>query len=160
MLNKIAEQQLRKAGWYAGRKIDITKQVTFLESLGYVVFDKAREFLEEYGQLNIMDKIKDKDSKTGFFIDEQTTNIEKILVAKRNYNLDEEAGERTIPVLEVGGQVIEYIGESGKIYNDCGLTCDNSEQLWNEYYGEDFGFILYWEELAAGKTKREMAKKG
>ncbi len=158
MLNNIAEQQLKKAGWYLGRKIDITEQIKLLESLGYVVFDKAKEFLEEYGQLDIHDKEK-FDNKSGIYVSELTTCVEKLLIAKRNYNLDEEVGERTIPVLNIENEVIKFISESGKFYDDWGLVCETSEQFWNEYYGEDVGVVLYWEELAAGKTQRIMRKK-
>lgn len=49
MLNEIAEQQLRKAGWYPGRKVDISDQIDFWESLGYQTFDAAVKFMEEYG---------------------------------------------------------------------------------------------------------------
>ena len=56
MLHQIAEQQLRKAGWYPGRKVDISDQIEYWESLGYQTFDAAVKFMEEFGKLHIIDK--------------------------------------------------------------------------------------------------------
>ena len=54
MLDNKAKKLLKKAGWYEGRKIDITNYVRSLEDSGYEVFDAAREFLEEYGELEFV----------------------------------------------------------------------------------------------------------
>ncbi len=56
MLNQIAEQQLRKSGWYPGRKVDISDQIEFWESHGYQTFDAAVKFMEEFGKLHIANK--------------------------------------------------------------------------------------------------------
>ena len=48
-----------------------------------------------------------------------------------------------------------YISEDGKIYQNwynIGLRAENSDQLWNEYYGEDYGRAT-WEDLKAGKGR-------
>lgn len=56
MLLDIAKQQLRKAGWYEGRKIDLTKYEEAYAKIGCELFPAARKFLEEYGDLDIQDK--------------------------------------------------------------------------------------------------------
>lgn len=56
MLTDIAKQQLRKAGWYEGRKIDLSKYEEAYAKLGCELFPAARKFLEEYGDLDIQDK--------------------------------------------------------------------------------------------------------
>ncbi len=56
MLLDIAKQQLRKAGWYEGRKIDLTKYEEAYAKIGCEMFPAARKFLEEYGDLDIQDK--------------------------------------------------------------------------------------------------------
>ena len=56
MLIDIAKQQLRKAGWYEGRKIDLTKYEKAYAEVGCKLFQAARIFLEEYGDLDIQDK--------------------------------------------------------------------------------------------------------
>ena len=56
MLTDIAKQQLRKAGWYEGRKIDLTKYEKAYAEVGCKLFPAARKFLEEYGDLDIQDK--------------------------------------------------------------------------------------------------------
>ena len=58
------------------------------------------------------------------------------------------------------GNIEIYISEDGKIYVDWyfeGLIAENSDQLWNEYYGEDYGGAT-WDDLEAGKG-RTMKKK-
>lgn len=57
MLNKIAEQQLRKAGWYEGRKIDVSHFEKRFSEQGFDFFPAARRFLEEFGDLKIVDKL-------------------------------------------------------------------------------------------------------
>lgn len=58
MLTDIAKQQLRKAGWYEGRKIDLTKFEEQYAKIGCELFPAARKFLEEFGDLKICDKFE------------------------------------------------------------------------------------------------------
>ena len=51
MLTDIAKQQLKKAGWYEGRKIDLSKYEEAYAKIGCELFPAARKFLEEYGDL-------------------------------------------------------------------------------------------------------------
>ena len=56
MFEANVKEILVRAGWFENRKIDITDYVKILESAGYEVFDAARKFLEEFGELNIIPK--------------------------------------------------------------------------------------------------------
>ncbi|MBD5140312.1 MAG: hypothetical protein HDT25_02690 [Ruminococcus sp.] len=156
MLNEVAKQQLKKAGWYEGRKIDITEQVKFLESLGYEVFDAAKKFMEEYGELDIYDKylfmgeLSQKHHTTcikDLFYEHPMRGIEK-------YDIDEEVGQKTIPVAIFSDQVYIFISEDGWLYNDRGLKACNNAELWNDNYGDTSHFILLWDEIAEGKPRK------
>ena len=46
MLLDIAKQQLRKAGWYEGRKIDLTKYEEAYAKIGCEIFPAARKSME------------------------------------------------------------------------------------------------------------------
>ncbi len=60
MLEDRTKKLLKKAGWYEGRKIDITKQIEYLEKSGYKVFEAARNFMEEFGAgiINVYNALK------------------------------------------------------------------------------------------------------
>ncbi|MDE5742618.1 MAG: SUKH-3 domain-containing protein [Oscillospiraceae bacterium] len=116
MLNEIAKQQLKKAGWYDGRKIDITEQVKFLENLGYEVFDAAKKFMEEYGELDICDRFIGYKNSIGK--SHNTTCIKDLFAHIPNreiekYDLDEEVGQKTIPVVIFSDQVYIYLRMGG-----------------------------------------------
>ena len=42
MLLEETKKVLKDAGWYEGRKIDISKHVEFLEDMGYEVFEEYK----------------------------------------------------------------------------------------------------------------------
>lgn len=156
MLNEVAKQQLEKAGWYEGRKIDITEQVKFLENLGYEVFDAAKKFMEEYGELDINDKSMFMGK---VHIDHHTTCIKDLFVHIPNreiekYDIDEKVGQKTVPVVIFSEQVYVYISEAGNFYNNRGLKACNSDELWNDKYGDTSHFILMWDEIAEGKPRK------
>lgn len=75
MLINIAKQQLRKAGWYEGRKIDLSKFEEEYAKLGCELFPAARKFLEEYGNLHFYDKYEDVDLRRGYGINESSTEV-------------------------------------------------------------------------------------
>ena len=67
-------------------------------------------------------------------------------------------------ILRVGlidhGNIFIYISEDGRFFvnwHSVGLWAENSDQLWNEYYGEDYGWAT-WNDLKSGKG-RTMFKK-
>ena len=152
MLIEKAKQQLGKAGWYEGRKIDISEQVKFLEDLGYEVFDAAKKFMEEYGELDIYDKYMFYGSLS---TKHHTTCIKEILWFNKKSDLDEEVGQKTIPVVVFCDEEYMFISEDGKFYVDRGLTCENSDELWNNHYGDVSNFVLTWKEIAEGKPLRK-----
>lgn len=157
MLNKIAVTQLKKAGWYKDRKIDITEQVKFLENLGYEVFDAAKKFMEEYGELDICDRFIGYKNSIGK--SHNTTCIKDLFAHIPNreiekYDLDEEVGQKTIPVIIFSGEVYVYVAEDGKFYRDLGLLSESSDEIWNDNYGDVSHFLLRWDEIAEGKPRR------
>ena len=155
MLIEIAKQQLRKAGWYEGRKIDITEQIKRLEGLGYEVFDAAKKFMEEFGELSIIDRYKFIDGSISS--QHHTTCIKDLFENNKKYDLDFKVGQKTIPIMIICDEITEYISEDGKIYNQRGLDAYNIDEFWNSYYGEDMYFVLLWDDIAKGKP-REMGK--
>jgi hypothetical protein len=56
-------QVLKNAGWKTGRKIDIRKTISFLESKQFEVFPIAKAILEEYGGLTTYYKTSVIDSQ-------------------------------------------------------------------------------------------------
>lgn len=159
MLNEVAKQQLKKAGWYEGRKIDITEQVKFLESLGYEVFDAAKKFMEEYGELDIRDRFVGYKDST-IVEAHNSTCIKDLFVHVPNkeikkYDLDEEVGQKTIPVFILHDEICYFISEDGKFYTHSGLASENSDEFLNTMYGEIKYFIHTWYEISEGKPRRK-----
>ena len=62
MLDKKVNQKLEEPGWYEGRKIYIKLHVEILENYGFEVFDESKQFIEEFGDLDI--KAESKVSST------------------------------------------------------------------------------------------------
>ena len=165
MLTDIAKQQLRKAGWYEGRKIDLTKYEEGYAKLGCELFPAARKFLEEYGDLKICDKIEFPYIKEGVSYNESSTQW-PICVGRRDLELekrvDELYGQKILRVCALEYcEIYIYISEDGRFFVNWyfdGLWAENSDQLWNEYYGEEYGRAS-WEDLKAGKGRTMFKKK-
>lgn len=165
MLIEIAKQQLRKAGWYEGRKIDLTKYEEEYAKLGLELFPAARKFLEEFGNLVIRDYFEFPYIKSGVACKECSTQL-AMCVGHRGGELEKHVEELyNQKVLCVGAidscEIYIYISEDGKIYQNwynIGLRAENSDQLWNEYYGEDYSRAT-WEDLKAGKGRTMHKKK-
>ena len=164
MLIEIAKQQLRKAGWYEGRKIDLTKYEKGYAKLGCELFPAARKFLEEYGNLHFYDKCEALDLRKGYYINESSTEL-VYCCGHRDRKLEELVenlfGQKLLKVGLVDcGNIYIFISEDGRFFvnwHSVGLWAENSDQLWNEYYGEDYGWAT-WNDLKAGKG-RTMFKK-
>lgn len=162
----LAEQQLRKAGWYPGRKVDISDQIAFWENLGYPTFDAAIKFMEEFGKLHIVDRFIFKFNNSIIEL-HQTTFVTEILKHYHEYS-DEEKHEfnlfgmnnkKILPIFSADGEYTVFISETGEFYIDAGLIAENTEQFWNEKYGDEMGLALSWEKLARGE-KRQIMKVG
>ncbi len=118
MLIDIAKQQLRKAGWYEGRKIDLTKYEEAYAKIGCELFPAARKFLEEYGNLHFYDKYEALDLEDGYCIKESSTEL-VYCCSRRDNELEEMVrnlfGQK---VLKVGlidcGNIYIFISEDGR----------------------------------------------
>lgn len=165
MLIDIAKCQLRKAGWYEGRKINLTEYEEGYRKLGCELFPAARRFLEEFGDLTIRDIYEFPYIKSGVSCKESSTQL-STCVWSRHFELekriDELYGQKILCVGAIDCcNIYIYISEDGKFYCDWynyGLLAENSDQLWNEYYGEDYGRTT-WEDLKAGKGRTMYKKK-
>ena len=169
MLTDIAKQQLRKAGWYEGRKIDLTKYERAYAEVGCKLFPAARKFLEEYGDLDIQDKyISTATYENGdrFIVINRSLIDVAYCCYPRDLELEKMVDELFHQkILRIGaidhGNIDIYISEDGKFFVNWyfdGLWAENSDQLWNEYYGEEYGRAS-WEDLKAGKGRTMFKKK-
>lgn len=163
MLNQIAEQQLRKAGWYEGRKIDVSHFEKRFSEQGFDFFPAARRFLEEFGDLKIVDKLDWGDIEPGCIgINKSSTELSYLnsYTFSRCDTFIENVGQKVVPAAIIDYMNIEiFISEDGKFYehpncySDGGLRAENSDQFWNEYYGTEECGWASWDELKAGKGR-------
>lgn len=148
MLLEETKKVLKQAGWYEGRKIDISKHIEFLEDKGYEVFDELKKFIEEFGDLKIIledEYALDPEENT---IEYSTCIIDIIRNLKKNINQDRKAGEKTIPVAELDNrEILVYISESGKFYTFEGFWNSNTDKFWNCLFGGERERPLNWIEL-------------
>lgn len=151
MLEEKVKKVLTRSGWSENRKIDITNQVKMIESAGYEVFDAARKFMEEFGELHIIAKYIDHFGEEDY--DEHSTCYKDMeYYYERNTNYNEKVGERTIPVCELyGGEYILCISESGKFFISEGIRAKDIYNLWNGLLGEYKCGFLNWIDYKAGK---------
>ncbi|MGG3670850.1 hypothetical protein COM83_25095 [Bacillus cereus] len=123
--NKTIEE-LKKAGWYEGRKIDISENVKFLEERGFEVFESAKKFMEEFGELRInVEKIRPNGSKK---ISEHTTCIKEVIgvLDSSCFGLEDYIDEKVIPVGSLNDFGLNlYISESGRLFKSIGWVGDN-----------------------------------
>ena len=96
--------------------------------------------------------------KKGYGVTEGST--ESVHCCKRDEKVEEMVeelfGQKVLGVgLLNNGNIYIYISEDGRFFVNWyffGLYAENSDQLWNEYYGEDYGRAT-WEDLRAGKGR-------
>ncbi|WP_242218069.1 SUKH-3 domain-containing protein [Bacillus cereus group sp. BfR-BA-01380] len=122
-----AIEELKKAGWYEGRKIDISENVKFLEERGFEVFESAKKFMEEFGELRInVEKIWSDGSKA---ISEHTTCIKEVIgvLDSSCFGLEDYIDDKVIPVGSLYDFGVNlYISESGRIFKSTGWAGDNA----------------------------------
>lgn len=113
-----ALEKLKEAGWYEGRKIDITEYVEYLESLGVEVLDSAKRFLEEFGELNVS-----LAGEIAFSFDTRKKLIVDFFKckSKRDINLKihlERIKEKTsfVGLVDYGDESL-YVSETGKLFS-------------------------------------------
>lgn len=136
MLLDETKKILEEAGWYEGRKIDISEHIKFLEDMGYEVFDALKKWLEEFGDLKIVLEDETFDDEDDDYTTEYSTCIKEIIGGYgRNMNQDEKSEEKTIPVAELDNNgILVYISESGKFYTYEGLFNSNTDNLLNSTF--------------------------
>ncbi|WP_459480883.1 SUKH-3 domain-containing protein [Clostridium saccharoperbutylacetonicum] len=139
MLLEETKKILKEAGWYEGRKIDISEHIKFLEDMGYEVFDALKKWLEEFGDLKIILEDEPFDDDNNYYTVEYSTCIKEIIGSyKKNINQDEKAEEKTIPVAEIANnEILVYISESGKFYTYEGLFDSNTDNFFNSTFAHD-----------------------
>ncbi|SFK07495.1 MULTISPECIES: SUKH-3 domain-containing protein [unclassified Bacillus (in: firmicutes)] len=123
--NKTIEE-LKKAGWYEGRKIDISENVKFLEERGFEVFESAKKFMEEFGELRInVEKIWSDGSKQ---ISKHTTCMKEVIgmLDSSCFGLENFIDDKVIPIGSLYNFEIDlYISESGRMFKSIGWVGDN-----------------------------------
>lgn len=124
--NKTIEE-LKKAGWYEGRKIDISENIKFLEERGFEVFESARKFMGEFGELKInVEKIWPDGSKQ---ISKHNTCIKEVIgvLDSSCFGLDNFIDDKVIPIgaLYNFGTLL-FISESGRIFKSIGWVGDTA----------------------------------
>ncbi|MEE1124669.1 MAG: SUKH-3 domain-containing protein [Acutalibacteraceae bacterium] len=136
-------EMLMRAGWYEGRKIDVTEQLKRYENCGFEIFDALPKFLEEFDKLYFCkyrtfneykkEMLKNDyssysptrdyfDAEKAMYIDKEeydTPEKIKAIINNRKYTrIAKELKERFVPI---GQAYIDlYLTESGKIYMDVG----------------------------------------
>ncbi|PEI90045.1 hypothetical protein CN679_18950 [Bacillus pseudomycoides] len=146
--NKTIEE-LKKAGWYEGRKIDILENVKFLEERGFEVFESAKKFMEEFGELRFNVERVWPDGVTKD-ISKHTTCIKKVIgvLDSSCFGLEDYIDDKVIPIgslYDFGLNV--YISESGRIFKATGwagdtvleafdnIILEKGTMIWGEFKG-------------------------
>lgn len=131
---------LKKAGWYEGRKLDITEKVKRLEALGYEVFEQAKLFLEEFDDLKILQEAPyyDNDEEypryNSFNVSWFIKALENMPQERRQRTTERRfsaprADEKTIPIGELSdGYMYLFITESGRIITDITIEGNSIEE--------------------------------
>ncbi|MGE7874913.1 SUKH-3 domain-containing protein [Bacillus paramycoides] len=129
--NKTIEE-LKKAGWYEGRKIDISENVKFLEERGFEIFESAKKFMEEFGELRInVEKIWSDGSKR---ISKHNTWIKEVIgvLDSSCFGLEDYIDEKVIPVGSLYDFGLNlYISESGRLFKSTGWVGDNALEAFD-----------------------------
>lgn len=123
---KILEE---RGGWYEGRKIDITEKVKFLEERGFEVFESAKNFMEEFGELKIWGYRFGKGTRK---VSECSTFMEDVVgdLDSSHFGLEEYISDKVIPIGKIDDVVVLYISESGRIYSSRGWE---GEHAWKAF---------------------------
>lgn len=129
---------LKQAGWYEGRKIDVTETKLHCESMGYEVFPAVVKFLEEFGDLKI---VIPKPNNLGEKEERHSTFTKRII---GNYfthsgciELEKYANEGLVVVGQACREnLLVYVSESGKVYCDTGWLGDTAIEAFESLISE------------------------
>lgn len=143
-LSQNSTEILENSGWYKGREIEIRHIVQFLKERGFEVYPAVKNFLEEYGMLNI----KSPTYVTNEYIekynfpeyDEHSTDVYYALGDAGDVTYAEQyeyyAKEKLVIVGSIAnGNLQLMISESGKVYCDSGKLGDTFEEAWETVFG-------------------------
>ncbi|WP_374966109.1 SUKH-3 domain-containing protein [Lysinibacillus sp. RS5] len=135
---------LQKAGWFKGRKVDISKYVSALINEEYIVFKRAFDFLEEYGDLVI--QFERSDSYVALTIN--PIDAVSSIFREVSENYERYCGESFVIIGDIPKmEMTWYISTSGKFYGgyDDFLIClgdDFYHALYNIVSGAELEVIL------------------
>lgn len=145
-MKKEVKEILEKSGWYEGRKINIDEELKDLEDSGLFINEKAKDFLREFGNLNI--------DIEGEFLEEKNihrhnTNLNEMkprITDKKGYSYIRDQDERRqklelTPIISVDNERYNiYISKEGKCYWENNFFAENVEKAWERL------FLLHLEE--------------
>ena len=131
-MNHKSMKILKKAGWFPNKKIDISEVIQIFENNNIEVFDEAKKFFEEFGDITI----KTKSIYSKKLIPYHTFDIGIILKYGYRERLSEELSvilnKKVICVGSYKSADLDvYIDEDGKIYDDLGLIGEDSSAFWD-----------------------------
>ncbi len=126
-----------------------------LENAGYEVFDAAKKFIEEFGELEIIAKYIDSLGEEDC-AEHSTCSKDISYCCKYHTNYDKEVGERTIPICKLyKGEYNVCISESGKFFISQGMWAIDAIDFWNGLFGAYKGGFLSWVDYKAGKEFKQ-----
>lgn len=109
-MNKTARDALILAGWHEGRSVDAGQWIGPLESEGFIINDRAREVLSEFGGLTINPLVNGKGGS--LFLDPYDAASG---LSDQARLISEEYGEIFTPIGMWGEQYITYIGTADRV---------------------------------------------
>jgi hypothetical protein len=142
-ISKKTIEVLKNSGWYEGRKIDITENLEFLKERGFEVFESARKFMEEFGELKINVEKNRKDGTTK--ISKHSTCIKETVgvLNSLHFGLDEYVNEKVMLVGSLYNFEINlYTSESGRIFKSIGWAGDSVWEAFDNIINEK-GTIIW-----------------
>lgn len=123
---------MKKAGWYEGRKIDISENIRFLEERGFEVLESGKRFMEEFGELKIDVEKARRDGANA--ISRHNTCIKEVIgvLDSFNFGLEDYIDEKCMPIGALYDFGVDlYISESGRIFDSMGWNGDTVWQAFN-----------------------------
>ena len=134
---------LKNAGWYEGRKIDISENLKFLEEKGFDIFESAKKFMEEFGELKINVEEIRKDGTTK--VSKHSTCIKETVgvLNSLHFGLEEYVSEKVMLIGSLYNFEINlYISESGRIFDSTAWVGDSVWEAFDNIINEK-GTIIW-----------------
>lgn len=119
------KKALLEAGWYEGRKIDISEYEEVLISEGYPLNDKTKDFLMEFGGLEVTHDAYVMPDETDYFHFDPIIATDNVM--RKTVSKYEERIGRSVDVIgeAFSSHMVLMMDYEGKIYGgyDSFLTC-------------------------------------